>query len=196
MRMLLHNEPTKRIRRLKYIRLPHAHGTDRPGCARVASRYPLQRRRRERMDVDDRPALSAENAGSQRSGDPEIRGDFHRIVYAANAEAARAAYATFERTWAKRCAGVVASLREGGDELLTFFSFPKVQWKTLRTTNTIERLHEEFRRRVKTQRSLPSEDAALVLLFSLVASGQIKLRRIDGWQKIGAVLSERTAVAA
>src|SRR5207253_7540905 len=48
-RMLLHNEPTKRIRRLKYIRLPHAHGTDRPGCARVASRYPLQRRRRERM---------------------------------------------------------------------------------------------------------------------------------------------------
>jgi len=33
------------------------------------------------------------------------------------------------------------------------------------------------------------------LLFSLVASGQIKLRRIDGWQKIGAVLSQHTAVA-
>src|SRR5713226_8992712 len=76
------------------------------------------------------------------------------------------------------------SLREGAGELLTFFTFPKVQWKTLRTTNTIERLHEEFRRRVKTQGSLPSEDAALVLLFSLVASGQIKLRRIDGWRKI------------
>ena len=64
------------------------------------------------------------------------------------------------------------------------------------TTNTIERLHEEFRRRVKTQGSLPSEDAALVLLFSLVASGQIKLRRIDGWRKIPAVLSQHTAVAA
>ena len=46
----------------------------------------------------------------------------------------------------------------------------------------IERLREEFRRRVKTQGALPSEDAALVLLFSLVASGQIKLRRIDGWR--------------
>jgi putative transposase len=57
-------------------------------------------------------------------------------------------------------------------------------------------LHEEFRRRVKTQGSLPSEDAAVVLLFSLVASGQIKLRRIDGWRKIGAVLSQHTAVAA
>jgi transposase-like protein len=126
----------------------------------------------------------------------EIRDDFHRIVYAANADTARTAYAAFERTWNKRCPGVVTSLREGGDELLTFFRFPKTQWKTLRTTNTIERLHEEFRRRAKTQGSLPTEDAALVLLFSLVASGQIKLRKIDGWQKIGAVLNRHIAVAA
>ena len=117
-------------------------------------------------------------------------------VYAANADAARAAYVTFERTWAKRCPGVVTSLREGGDELLTFFRFPKAQWKTLRTTNVIERLHEEFRRRVKTQGSRPSEDAALILLFSLVVSGQIKLRRIDGWRKIAAVLSQHPEVAA
>ncbi|HEV8617466.1 MAG TPA: transposase [Methylomirabilota bacterium] len=100
-----------------------------------------------------------------------------------------------ERAWGTRCPGVVTSLREGGDELLTFFRFPKAQWKTLRTTNVIERLHEEFRRRVKTQGSLPSEDAALVLLFSLVASGQIKLRRIDGWRKIAAVLSQHTVAA-
>src|SRR5262245_11257880 len=126
----------------------------------------------------------------------EIRDDFHRIIYAANADAARAAYATFERTWAKRCPGMVTSLREGSGELLTFFTFPKAQWKTRRTTNTIERLHEEFRGRVKTQGSLPGENAALVLLFSLVASGQIKLRRIDGWQKIAAVLSQHTVVAA
>jgi len=42
------------------------------------------------------------------------------------------------------------------------------------------RLHEEFRRRVKPQGSLPSEDAAVVLLFSLAGSGQIQLRRIAG----------------
>jgi hypothetical protein len=49
---------------------------------------------------------------------------------------------------------------------------------------------------VKTQGSLPSEDVALALLFSLVASGQIKLRRIDGWQKIAAVCNQHMAVAA
>jgi transposase-like protein len=68
--------------------------------------------------------------------------------------------------------------------------------ESLRSTNVIERFHEEFRRRVKTQGSLPSEDAALVLLFSLVASGQIKLRRLDGWRKIAGVLSQHTLVAA
>ena len=66
----------------------------------------------------------------------------------------------------------------------------------LRTTNVIERLNEEFRRRVKAQGSMPTEDAALVLLFSLVASGQVKLRRIDGWRKIATVLSQNTSVAA
>ena len=49
---------------------------------------------------------------------------------------------------------------------------------------------------MKTQGSLPSDDAALVLLFSLVASGQIKLRRIDGWRKIATVLSQHPTVAA
>lgn len=58
----------------------------------------------------------------------------------------------------------------------------------------IEQLHEEFRRRVKTQGSLPTEDAALVLLFGLIVSGQIRLRRLDGWQQIPAVLRARREV--
>jgi transposase-like protein len=126
----------------------------------------------------------------------EIRADFHRIVYAESLTAARNAFAAFERKWRARCSGVVRSLHEGGEELLTFFAFPKAQWKTLRTTNVIERLHEEFRRRVKTQGSLPTEDAALVLLFGLVISGQIRLRRLDGWRQIPAMLREHRRSAA
>jgi putative transposase len=126
----------------------------------------------------------------------EVKADFHRIVYAENAAVARAAYTAFERKWTSRCPGVVRSLREGGEELLMFFQFPKSQWKTLRTTNVIERLHEEFRRRVKTQSSLPTEDAALVLLFGLVAGGQIRLRRLDGWRQIPAVLRQSREPAA
>ena len=91
---------------------------------------------------------------------------------------------------------MVRSLQEGGAELLTFFRFPKRQWKTLRTTNVIERLNEEFRRRVKTQGALLTEDAALVLLFGPVVSGQIRLRRLDGWRQIPAMLREHRRPAA
>jgi len=126
----------------------------------------------------------------------EVKADFHRIVYAESAAAARAAYTAFERKWTPRCPAVVRSLQEGGEELLTFFQFPKRQWKTLRTTNVIERLNEEFRRRVKTQGALPTEDAALVLLVGLVVSGQIRLRRLDGWRQIPAILREHRRPAA
>jgi len=126
----------------------------------------------------------------------EIAEDFHRIVYAESEAAARAAWTAFERKWKGRCPGVARSLVEGGDELLTYFRYPKSQWKTIRTTNVIERLNEEFRRRVKTQGSLPGEEAALVLLFSLVASGQIKLRKLDGFRRIAEVLSVRVQSAA
>ncbi len=122
----------------------------------------------------------------------EIADDFHEIVYAKDGKAAEAARDALRRKWEKGCPGVVRSLDEGGDELLTFYGFPKQQWKTIRTT-TIERLNGEFRRRVKTQGSLPTEDAALVLLFSLVASGQIWLRKLDGFEKIATVLTRKAA---
>jgi transposase-like protein len=113
-----------------------------------------------------------------------IRDDFHDIVYAKNEAEARKAYARFLSRWKGKCQKVVESLEEAGEQLLTFYRFPASQWKALRTTNVIERLNEEFRRRIKTQSSLPAEDSALVLLFSLVASGHVRLRRIDGWQDI------------
>ena len=87
------------------------------------------------------------------------------------------------KKWSKHRPGAVDSLNKAGDELLTFYSFPKQQWKTIRTTNVIERINEEFRRRVKTQGFFPTESCALVLLYSLVASGQINLRRLDGYAR-------------
>jgi hypothetical protein len=45
-----------------------------------------------------------------------------------------------------------------------------------------ERINGEFRRRTKTQASLPSSDAVVLLLFGLLRSGGVKLRTIDGWK--------------
>src|SRR5215510_14247148 len=71
----------------------------------------------------------------------------------------------FVRKWRLRSKAVVTSLEEAGEDLFTFLRYPNSQWKSLRTTNALERINEEFRRRTKTQASLPSEDAVLLLLL-------------------------------
>ena len=114
----------------------------------------------------------------------EVKSDYHRIINAETLEQARKAYREFVVKWKKPAPKVAASLEEAGEELLTFYSFPNSQWKSLRTTNAIERLNGEFRRRVKTQGSLPSAQAAELLLFGLIISGQIRMRRINGWQDL------------
>ena len=58
------------------------------------------------------------------------------------------------------------------------------QWKSARTTNAIERLREEFRRRIKTQAFLSDAETAPMLFWALLASGQIVMRKIDGWQTL------------
>lgn len=112
----------------------------------------------------------------------EVTTDYHAIVYAPTLKAAQAAWEHFVKKWEKRGEGVVKSLLEGGDELLTFFRYPQEQWKSLKTTNVIERVNEEFRRRIKTQASLPNETSVNVIWFGLFASGQIRMRKIDGWE--------------
>jgi len=114
-----------------------------------------------------------------------VREDYHRIVYAETLGAAQKAREAFLLKWKKPCPGVAASLEEAGQELLTFYQFPESQWLSLRTTNAIERIQQEFRRRVKTQAALPNEGAVLRVFFGLWVSGQIKLRRIRGYRDLG-----------
>jgi len=114
----------------------------------------------------------------------ELKEDYRRMIYGEDEAAVEKARTTFSRKWKLRCPPVIASFDEAGDELFTFTRFPKSQWKALRTTNALERINGEFRRRTKTQSSLPSCDAVLLLLFGLLRSGAVKLRRMDGWEDL------------
>ncbi len=61
----------------------------------------------------------------------------------------------------------------------------------MRTTNAIERLHGEFKRRVKPQCALPNAETAAMLFWALMASGQITMRRVNGWQTLEHVPSRQ-----
>jgi transposase-like protein len=124
----------------------------------------------------------------------ELAEDYRRMIYADSREAVEQARRGFARKWKLRCQAVYQSFEEAGNQLFTFTAFPASQWKALRTTNALERINEEFRRRTKTQASLPNEEAVLLLLFGLLRSGQITLRRVVGWQDL-LVKSEQPTAA-
>ncbi len=74
--------------------------------------------------------------------------------------------------------------RRGSDRLFTSTRLDPSQWKSTRTTNAIERLNEEFRRRIKTQTVLPCAETVPMLLWALMASSQIQMRKVDGWETL------------
>ena len=114
----------------------------------------------------------------------EIKAEFNDMVHAKTAADVQAKRKAFLAKWKLRCRPVAASLEEAGERLFTFLRYPPEQWRSLRTTNAIERLHEEFKRRIKTQCLLPCAETAAMLFWALLASGQITLRKVDGWQSL------------
>jgi len=114
----------------------------------------------------------------------ELSADYTDMIYAKSAVEVRAKRKAFLRKWKLKCRAVADSLEEAGDRLFTFLRYPETQWKSIRTTNAIERLHEEFRRRIKIQCVLPCEETACMLFWALLAAGQITLRKVDGWQTL------------
>jgi len=114
----------------------------------------------------------------------EISADYTDMIYAKTKQEIEARRKAFIRKWRLKCRAVADSLEEAGDRLFTFARFPESQWKSIRTTNAIERLHEEFKRRIKTQTVLPNAETAAMLFWALLASGQIVMRKVDGWPSL------------
>jgi putative transposase len=115
----------------------------------------------------------------------EISADYTDMIYAETTKEIETRRKAFLRKWRLKCRAVADSLEEAGEGLFAFTRLPSSQWKSARTTNAIERLHEEFKRRIKTQTVLPSAETAAMLFWALLASGQISMRKVDGWPSLG-----------
>ena len=128
-----------------------------------------------------RNALSQVPKGQQSM----VSADYTDMIYAETAKEIEARRRAFLRKWRLKCRAVADSLEEAGEQLFAFTRLPPSQWKSARTTNAVERLHEEFKRRIKTQTVLPSAETAAMPFWALLASGQIGMRKVDGWQSLG-----------
>jgi putative transposase len=94
----------------------------------------------------------------------EVAADIKPVFYAPSRAQALEAFERFREKWQAIVPSAVASLERSLEACLRFFDFPVEQWVSLRTTNLIERLHKEFRRRTRPMEILPGEAACYRLL--------------------------------
>jgi len=81
----------------------------------------------------------------------EIPADYNDMITAETKAEIEVRRKACRSKWRLRSPAAATSLKEAGDELFTFARFPESQWKSIRTSKTSERLHEEFKRRIRTR---------------------------------------------
>lgn len=58
-------------------------------------------------------------------------------------------------------------LEENAEEGMTFFSYSREHWRKIRTSNSVERLNEEIRRRTRVARLFPNEESCSRLVTAV-----------------------------
>ncbi len=105
-----------------------------------------------------------------------FQADWDLVQYADGEQAARAAFDTLAKRWRAQCGDAVASMERDLEALLVHYTFPREHWDALRTTNPIERVNKEFKRRSKAMEQVGPEGLKALLAFTA-------LRLEFGWMQ-------------
>jgi len=113
----------------------------------------------------------------------QVADDLRSIFYASSRKKAEEFAVSFAAKWEKDLPSAVKCLANSLSSCLTFFSFPEEEWISLRTTNIIERLNKEFKRRTKPMEIVAGENACYLLLAFISLKMELSWRN----NKIGKV---------
>ena len=94
----------------------------------------------------------------------EVADDLRSIFYASSKKKALAYFQRFKEKWEKDLPSAVKCLGNSIESCLTYLGFPEEEWISLRTTNIIERLNKEYKRRTRSMEILAGEQACYMLL--------------------------------
>ena len=106
-----------------------------------------------------------------------FKGMTREVMYAENEEGARQAFERLKRTFGRDAERAVLCLEKDLEALLVHYRFDKLLWRTLRSTNPIERVNKEFKRRTKSMESLGEKTMRMVTAF-------IALRLEYHWRRL------------
>ena len=105
-----------------------------------------------------------------------------RPVYtAANEPDARAALERFDQQWGAQYPMIADMWRRDWEQLTPFLSLPGPLRKVVYTTNSIQSMHRQVRKAIKTRGHFPDEQAATKLIYLAIQRAETKWRSALGW---------------
>ena len=89
------------------------------------------------------------------------------VLHAPSLAAAKRNLSSFRLRFAKQFPEAVACLERGFADATTYFAFPEEHWMRIRSTNGLERLHGEIKRRTRAIGAFPDRASALRLITAV-----------------------------
>jgi putative transposase len=93
---------------------------------------------------------------------------WNAVAYAESVDAARASFHALCAKWSSDASDAVERMTKDIDALLAHYEFPKAHWDALRTTNPIERVNKEFKRRSKAMETVSADGLKALLAFTAI----------------------------
>jgi putative transposase len=110
------------------------------------------------------------------------------IYTAANADQALAELERFDADWGARYPATVRAWRDAWEHVTPFLALPEEPRKAVYTTNTIEGLHRQIRKSIKTRGHFPDQQAATKLIYLTIIKADAKSQRNRTWSAPRAAL--------
>jgi len=112
-----------------------------------------------------------------------------RPIYTAeNADRALVELERFDSEWGERYAATVRAWRDAWEHVIPFLALPEELRKAVYTTNTIEGLHRQIRKAIKTRGHFPDQQAATKLIYLAILKADAKWQRNRTWSAPRAAL--------
>lgn len=109
----------------------------------------------------------------------ELRKKLNTIFYGApSLEQAKLFIKDFKKDYGKKFPSAISILESDLDQCLTFYLFPRNHWLKIRTSNKLERLNLEIRRRLNVIGRHPSEEGCLGLIYQVAKNYSYPQQRV------------------
>jgi putative transposase len=111
-----------------------------------------------------------------------LAADLRRIYTASNQDHAADELQAFAEKWDARYPTISQSWLERWEQITPFLAYPQDVRRVIYTTNSIEALHRQVRKIIKTRGQFPTEDAARKLIYLAIAKAETRWRQVFHWQ--------------